>query len=199
MDVLLPQVRIVQTTAEVDPQALFPGQEVWLEIGFGGGEHLRDMALANPGVGFIGCEPFVNGVASLLQHVSDADISNVRIWDHDARYFLEHLKPQSIGRVFVLFPDPWRKARHHRRRLVQRETLEKIHRILKPGGQLRMASDDPSYLEWMDDVLANAVDLFQRDPDHNDRNQPLDWPKTRYQEKAERENRVSRFFILNRV
>lgn len=123
-------------------------RDVWLEVGFGAGEHLAHQARANPDVGFIGCEPFINGVAALLAAVQTDDLSNIRIFDDDARLLLPRLPDGSVGRCFLLFLDPWPKRRHHKRRFVQPETLNGLARILKPGAELRFASDEPSYVRW---------------------------------------------------
>jgi tRNA (guanine-N7-)-methyltransferase len=123
-------------------------KDVWLEIGFGSGEHLAHQARLNPDVGFIGCEPFVNGVAALLAAVASESLTNIRIFDEDARLLLPQLADASIGRVFLMFPDPWPKTRHHKRRFIQPATLDALARIMAPGGELRFASDDPGYVRW---------------------------------------------------
>jgi tRNA (guanine-N7-)-methyltransferase len=125
-----------------------PTREVWLEIGFGSGEHLAHQARMHPDVGFIGCEPFVNGVAALLATISSEKLSNIRIFDDDARHLLSRLPDASIARVFLMFLDPWPKRRHHRRRFIQRDTLGELARIMKAGAELRFASDEPTYVRW---------------------------------------------------
>jgi tRNA (guanine-N7-)-methyltransferase len=125
-----------------------PVRETWLEIGFGGGEHLAHQARTHPDVGFIGCEPFINGVATMVAAIDAGTLANVRLFDDDARLLLPKLPDASLGRVFLLFPDPWPKLRHHKRRFVQTETLDQLARLLKPGGELRIASDHPSYVRW---------------------------------------------------
>lgn len=199
METLLPSVVIDRDLPEVlDLQAMFPNkEEVRLEIGFGGGEHLAAVAQANPNVGFIGCEPFVNGVASLLEHMDEQGQDNIRIYDHDARLLLEALPDNSINRAYILFADPWPKARHHKRRIINHDTLKELHRVMKQGAQLRIASDDPSYLEWIEEHLAETPH-FNQMSDHDVLHQPSDWPRTRYQEKAEREGRICKFFIMTR-
>ena len=111
--------------------------DVWLEIGFGGGEHLAWQAAANPGTGIIGCEPFINGVAKLLARVRDDDLSNVRFYRDDARLLVERLPENSLGRAFILFPDPWPKTRHHKRRIVSDEVLGHLARALRDDAELR--------------------------------------------------------------
>ena len=179
---LLPQVAIKAP----ETAALFtPPREVWLEIGFGGGEHLAAQAASHLGIGFIGCEPFVNGVVSLLAQVKAQALGNVRIWQGDARALLAGLPDGSIARAFILFPDPWPKARHHKRRLITASFLDELARILRSGAELRLATDDGDYLAWMLERLTahRAFAWTARGPgDWRDR--PADWPATRYEAKA---------------
>ncbi|HEX4533312.1 MAG TPA: tRNA (guanine(46)-N(7))-methyltransferase TrmB, partial [Rhizomicrobium sp.] len=123
-----------------------PPEEVWLEVGFGGGEHLLAQAQAHPRVGMIGAEPYESGVAKLLSKLESAPVPNLRIYMDDARDIIEALPDASIARVFTLFPDPWPKTRHHKRRFVQMQMLDQLARVLKPRGELRFASDDAGYL-----------------------------------------------------
>jgi tRNA (guanine-N7-)-methyltransferase len=169
----------------------------WLEIGFGGGEHLAAQALANPDALLIGCEPYVNGVARLLSLIEDAD--NVRVVIDDARLLLKALPAASIDRIFVLFPDPWPKTRHHKRRIVNPETLSDMARLLKPGGELRLATDIMSYARPM--LFSTLADgrfdwLAERPADWRDR--PDDWPATRYEEKARKAGRKPVFLRFRR-
>lgn len=139
-DTLLPQIEIgdVETLTG----------EVWLEIGFGGGEHLAAQAERNPQALILGFEPFLNGVGSLLRHVEERGLGNVRIGPGDARPVIDTLSEDSIARVFILFPDPWPKARHHKRRFIQAETLDALARVMKEGARLRFATDWVDYAEW---------------------------------------------------
>lgn len=174
-------------TAGLDPRSLFPDapREVWLEIGFGGGEHLAEQAAAHPEVGLIGVEPFRNGVAKLLDRVRSERLANVRVLVDDARLLLAALPDAAIDRIFVLFPDPWPKVRHHKRRIVNAATVAEFARLLRPGGEARFATDDPGYAQWM---LAAALAeprlawLAESAADWRDR--PADWPATRYEAKA---------------
>jgi tRNA (guanine-N7-)-methyltransferase len=144
---LLP--KIVIPDGPVDLAALKPdAAQVWLEIGFGGGEHLAAQAALAPDVLFLGAEPFLNGVASALRHVDEAALNNVRLRQGDARQLLADLPDASLDRVFILFPDPWPKTRHHKRRLIQADTIETLGRVLKPGGRLRFATDWADYASW---------------------------------------------------
>lgn len=165
----------------------------WLEIGFGGGEHLAQQAAACPDVGLIGCEPYINGVARLLSLIEDTD--NVRVVIDDARLLLKALPAASFEKIFVLFPDPWPKARHHKRRIVNPETVADMARLLKPGGELRLASDDMSYARTMLFLTLTAGHfdwLAERPVDWRER--PEDWPATRYEQKARRAGRRPAFF-----
>ena len=119
-----------------------PVADVWLEIGFGGGEHLLWQARHNPGVGLIGCEPFQDGVIKVLSAIEQEQLANIRLHADDARPLLRRLPEASIGRAFILFPDPWPKARHHKRRLVSAATLAELARIMRSGAELRIATDD---------------------------------------------------------
>ena len=182
LDTLLPALRVALPPGDpaVDPASFFatPPRELWLEIGFGGGEHLAWQAAANPDLGLIGCEPYENGIVALLGHVRDGGLGNVRIWPDDARPLLERLAPGSIARAFVLFPDPWPKARHHKRRLIQAPFLDLLAAALRPGAELRIATDHAAYLDWILErapshpgfVLARRMDA-----------RPDDWPQTRYE------------------
>lgn len=187
-DALLPRLAVaLPAWGPLDPFSLFPfrPEAVWLEIGFGGGEHLVAQAVRQPEIGFIGCELFENGVARLLGELSDRGLVNVRIFTDDARLLLAVLPPASIGRVFILFPDPWPKVRHHKRRLVSRPVLDRLAAVMQDRAELRLATDDPGYLAWMLDHATGHPEfawLARRPADW--RGRPDDWPPTRYEEKA---------------
>ncbi len=194
---LLPQLAIaLPEQGQLDPRALFASApaSVWLEIGFGGGEHLAAQAEAHPEIGFIGCEVFENGVARLVAAVARSGLANVRLFDDDARLLLDALTPASIGRVFILFPDPWPKRRHHKRRFVAPATLDRLAELMRPGAELRLATDDRDYLAWMLEC-ATAHPQFRwlagRPADWRER--PADWPPTRYEEKARAAGRTPAF------
>jgi tRNA (guanine-N7-)-methyltransferase len=190
LDTLLPRlsVAIPPEAGRIDLAACFGGRlppdGVWLEIGFGAGEHLVWQAEQNPGVGLIGCEPYLNGVAKCLAHIERAGIGNIRLFTDDARLVMAALPARSLGRVFVLFPDPWPKTRHHKRRFVQRETLDRFAELMVPGAELRLATDDPSYLPWMIEhaVPHPAFEWLAQGP-ADWRHRPADWPATRYERK----------------
>ena len=180
----------------LDPRSLFPASpaSVWLEIGFGGGEHLAEQAERHPDIGFVGAEVFENGVARLVSEIARRELGNIRIFAEDARLLLDNLMPDSIGHVFILFPDPWPKRRHHKRRLVAPATLDRLAAIMRPGAELRLATDDPDYLAWMlEHVTAHPAFrwLARRPADWRER--PADWPPTRYEEKARAAGRSPAF------
>jgi tRNA (guanine-N7-)-methyltransferase len=183
LETLLPQIRV--PAEPFDPPALMPGAaETWLEIGFGGGEHMAAQAARNPGVLLIGAEPFQNGVASALRHVDEQGLVNVRMHDGDARELLARLPDESVARVFILFPDPWPKTRHHKRRLIQPDTIVELARVLAPGAALRFASDWADYVDW---TLARLLESgrFRWSAERADdwRLAPADHVTTRYEEK----------------
>ncbi|QUJ75406.1 tRNA (guanosine(46)-N7)-methyltransferase TrmB [Sulfitobacter albidus] len=183
----------------LDLDALFDGREAWLEIGFGGGEHLVHQATANPNVGIIGCEPYINGVAMLLGKIRRAGADNIRVHPGDARDLFDVLPAQSISRAFLLYPDPWPKARHHRRRFVTPEHLAPLHRTLKPGAILRVATDIEDYVrQTLEEVPRAGFEwLAERPGDWRD---PWDdWLSTRYEQKALREGRTPHYLTFRRV
>jgi tRNA (guanine-N7-)-methyltransferase len=183
METLLPALR--PPTGPFDPRALKPdAAEIWLEVGFGGGEHMAGQAQRRPDLLILGAEPFQNGVASALRHIDEAALSNVRVLDGDVRELMGRLPDASLDRVFILFPDPWPKARHNKRRIVQTETVADFARLLKPGGQLRFASDWADYVDWS--LLRFAGDpAFRWTAERADdwRAPPADHLTTRYEEK----------------
>jgi tRNA (guanine-N7-)-methyltransferase len=188
LETLLPRLKFArpQSRQSIDIKSLLPQKsDVWLEIGFGGGEHLAAQAAAHLDVGFIGCEVFINGVASLLKCLEANGADNVRIFHDDVRHLLPHLPDASLGRIYLLFPDPWPKTRHAKRRFISPEMLSELARLLVDGGELHVASDHPVYVRW---TLTHATDhpLFQwpaREPG-DWRNRPADGFPTRYEEKA---------------
>ncbi len=204
LDELLPRVAIPiadpPVPGGIDPAALFPGaRDVWVEVGFGAGEHLIWHAERNPDIGFIGCEMFLNGIASLLRYVEERALPNVRLVTTDARGLLRSLTPNSVGRVFILFPDPWPKARHFKRRMIAPATLTQIARILRDGGELRFASDHPGYCRWaLQHALAQPELEWTAETPSDWRGRPADWPETRYEQRAAAAGRASSFFTFVR-
>jgi tRNA (guanine-N7-)-methyltransferase len=183
MDRLLPALRVPQTP--FDPRTLMPeAAEVWLEIGFGGGEHMAGQADRRRDVLILGAEPFQNGVASALRHLDERGLANVRLQDGDARELIAHLPDNALDRVFILFPDPWPKLRHHKRRLITAETLADLARVLKPGGGLRFATDWADYADWtLERVLACGLFAWAAERAADWLTPPADHLTTRYEEK----------------
>lgn len=181
---LLPRVGIPE--GPLEPAVLFPGASALaFEVGFGGGEHLAAQARLHPQTGFIGCEPFENGVAKLLTQVRAQELANVRVHPDDARDILERLPDASLSVMFVLFPDPWPKFRHHKRRFIQPRTLGEIARALKPGGELRIATDHPDYAQWaLMHLVRDARFTWAAQCAADWRVRPADWVATRYEQKA---------------
>lgn len=191
IDELLPALRI-DLARPYNKNVLFPPpiEQVWLEIGFGSGEHLLWQAEHHREVSFIGCEPFINGMASLLGGIEDHGLSNIHLHDGDARDVLAWLPDGALAKVFLLFPDPWPKKRQQKRRLISSETAAEIARVLAPGGELRFASDDAEYAAQALFTIGRSssfVWLAARAADWRER--PADWPATRYERKALSEGR----------
>lgn len=188
---LLPRLRL-DLEAAPDIEKLFAARsrDLWLEIGFGGGEHLAFQAREHPDIGFIGCEPFINGLAKLLVRVEAGALSNIRLHDQDARDLLAWLPASCLGRVFILYPDPWPKKRHWKRRIVSAETVDELARVMKPGAELRIASDIPDYIDWiLRHVLADGAFAWTARRPADWRRPFAGWPGTRYEAKALREGR----------
>lgn len=202
LDATLPRLRLSAEAA--DPRAAFPApvDEVWLEVGFGGGEHALAQIAAAPRAGLIASEVFENGLCSLLSRLvpeGGEDTAplpgNLRLWDRDARHLLAALPEASLDRLFLLFPDPWPKARHAKRRFVHPALLPLVARALKPGGEWRIATDDPTYQAWVAEVMAGA-ESFETPPPATAR--PEGWPPTRYEAKALREGRAPLYWSIRR-
>jgi tRNA (guanine-N7-)-methyltransferase len=223
-ETLLPQLEL-KLAHDSDPRTYFDDvDDVWLEIGFGGGEHLLWQAQHHPNIGLMGAEPYETGVAKLLSklsspacgggvlrseatqegggarnplppsaslrsapppHAGEEHIRNIRIYQSDAREIVEALPDASLGRVFILFPDPWPKTRHHKRRFIQMDMLDALSRVMKPGAELRFASDDSGYLSWtLERLLAHPAFRWTATCADDWNIRPADWPPTRYEEKA---------------
>ena len=185
-ETLLPKLAL-DLREGADPRDYFgcTVEDVWLEIGFGGGEHLIAQARANPAVGLIGAEPYETGVAKLLAAIEESGISNIRIHQGDAREIIAALPDASLGLAFLLFPDPWPKTRHHKRRFVQMETLDMLARVLKPGAEFRIASDDAGYVAWiLERTASHPMFGWTAQRAYDWRTRPQGWPQTRYEAKA---------------
>jgi tRNA (guanine-N7-)-methyltransferase len=216
---LLPGMKL-DLRANEDPKNYFAASvnDVWLEIGFGAGEHLLWQAQHHSSVGLIGAEPYQSGVAKMLAKLDSLSpvggegdsqpdrscqaerpshpnplpprgrgnyITNIRVYEGDARDIITLLPDASLGRIFLLFPDPWPKARHHKRRFIQMEILDQLARVMKPGAEFRFASDDPGYIEWtLERALLHPSFQWMAVQSSDWRARPADWPPTRYEQKA---------------
>ncbi|SMD04452.1 tRNA (guanosine(46)-N7)-methyltransferase TrmB [Rhizobium sp. RU36D] len=200
---LMPTLAVdLSTPAPADIKSLFrhPVTAVRLEIGFGGGEHLVHRATENPETGFIGVEPFVNSMAKLLASVEEAGLSNIRTHDDDATQLLDWLPAGCIDQIDLLYPDPWPKRKHWKRRFVSQVNLERFNRVLKPGGLFCFASDIDTYIDW---TLIHCRDHGGFDwtaRNASDWTTPFaGWPGTRYEAKARREGRGSAYLTFKRI
>ncbi|MBN7786869.1 tRNA (guanosine(46)-N7)-methyltransferase TrmB [Ponticoccus gilvus] len=182
----------------LDLTARFGDRPVWLEVGFGGGEHLVHQAAQNPDVAIIGCEPFINGVAMLLGKIRAAGVTNLAVYPGDARNLFDVLPGGSIAKAFLLYPDPWPKKKHHRRRFVTPEHLDPLAQVLAPGAEFRVATDIPDYVrQTLVEVPKAGFDWLAERPD--DWRAPWgDWLSTRYEQKALREGRVPHYLTFRR-
>lgn len=199
----LGKVRLSGVTVEenpsralIDPAALFGDRPLWLEVGFGGGEHLFHMAARYPGIGIIGCEPFVNGVAMLLGKIRSAGVENLRIHPGDVRDLFDVLPAASVAKAFLNYPDPWPKARHHRRRFVTPGYLEALARVMQPGAEFRVATDIPDYVrQTLEEVPKAGFALIAQ---AGQGGAWEDWISTRYEQKALREGRAPHYLTFRR-
>ncbi|HRV63868.1 MAG TPA: tRNA (guanine(46)-N(7))-methyltransferase TrmB [Albidovulum sp.] len=182
--------------AIIDPAAIFgDDRPVWLEVGFGGGEHLVHMAARYPDVGIVGCEPFINGVAMLLGKIRAAAVTNLAVHPGDARDLMEVLPEGSVARAFLNYPDPWPKRRHHRRRFVTAEHLGPLARVMARGAEFRVATDIPDYVrQTLREVPRAGFVLRSQGGTAWD-----DWISTRYEQKALREGRVPHYLSFVRT
>ncbi len=197
LDTLLPKLQIAGPgDSAIDPAALFDGPpaDVFLEIGFGGGEHLISRAGQNPDRGFVGAEPFVNGVAKILAGIETTGLTNIRLHFGDARDIIERFPDQSIAGTYLLYPDPWPKKRHNKRRFVNEENIRQLHRILKPGAPFLFASDIPDYVRWtLGRMLRHGGFEWTAECKDDWTKAPEGWPGTRYEAKAFREGRRAHY------
>ena len=183
----------------LDIGAHFGGRPLWLEIGFGGGEHLLHQAVQNPEIGIIGAEPYINGVAMLLGKIRKAKVENLAIYPGDARDLMDVLPEGSVEKAFLLYPDPWPKARHHRRRFVTPEHLEPLARVMAQGAELRVATDIPDYVRQTLEEVPRAGFRWTAECANAWREPWDDWVRTRYEAKAIREGRVPHYLTFERV
>ena len=180
-DNLLPQITISLDNLE----HIQPDAKNWLEIGFGGGEHLAHIAGLHPEVNCIGCEPYINGIAGLLAQIAKNNTKNIQIYPDDARDLLAKLPNDSLERVYILYPDPWLKSRHKKRRIVNSELLNVLARVMKKGAELRLATDSSDYATWMlERLLAHPAFNWTAKTCHDWLTPPAEWTPTRYEQKA---------------
>lgn len=203
LDVTLPRLTLTPEQA-TNPLIAFgmPAAPLWLEVGFGGGEHVLAQIAARPDVAYIASDVFENGLCSLLTRLAPEGAEataplpgNLRLWPRDARHLLAALPAGALDRLYLMFPDPWPKARHAKRRFVNAAMLPSVARAIRAGGEWRIASDDPTYQAWVDGVMAEAADftlescVAQR---------PAGWPGTRYEAKALQAGRHPRYWVFRR-
>lgn len=183
----------------IDLDALFGDKEIWLEIGFGGGEHMVHMAQTYPDIGLIGCEPFINGVAMLLGKIRTAGVTNLAVHPGDVRDLFDVLPPESVSKAFLNYPDPWPKKRHHRRRFVTPDHLAPLHRVMKPNAEFRVATDIPDYVrQTLEQVPKHGFEWLAEGPE-DWRDAWSDWHSTRYEQKALREGRTPHYLTFRRT
>ena len=204
MQTFLPKLQInIEGQEQILPEKLFPNQpqETWLEIGFGGGEHLINLLNFHQKIGMIGCEPFISGMAKIVKAIKIENLSDqVRLYDGDAQILLEKLQSNSISRVYLLYPDPWPKKRHWKRRFVSQHNLELLARVMKSGAELRFASDIESYVNWTLELISKHQAFQWTGESIANWKQPWEnWISTRYEKKAIREGRVPTYLIFQRI
>jgi tRNA (guanine-N7-)-methyltransferase len=194
---VLPRLEIEAGEGRVDPRALFPSatRQV-MEIGYGGGEHLARLATQQPDTGFIGCEVFSGGIAKLLQAIDEQQLTNIRLFTDDALKLLVRLPPASLDEAFLLYPDPWPKTRHHKRRFISPTTLGELARVLKPGARFNFATDIEDYANWTLAHIVRSPDFRFDPPGPASWHEPYPgWQPTRYEEKARIEGRNVSFYL----
>lgn len=203
LQLALPRFRLTAAEA-AHPRATFPGADLWLEVGFGGGEHALALREAHPEAALIASEVFENGLCSLLTRIvpegaeAAAPVpARLRLWPEDARHLVALLPDAALGRLYLMFPDPWPKARHAKRRFVHPAMLPLVARVLRPGAEWRIASDDPTYQAWVEECFAGQPFFALRDRAIGER--PPGWFPTRYEAKAVREGRTPRYWTFART
>lgn len=190
---------VLTEDATLNPTILFPDftpHQIWFEIGFGQGEHLRARLAQHPTHAFIGAEPFINGVSNLLAHLPPGPCPNLRLYMDDALTIARSLAPNTLDGLYILNPDPWFKKRHHKRRIIRPDNLDLFASILKPGGQMVLSTDVTELADWFVEKLAARADFTQQYQSHTP---PPDWPlTTKYMARGLAEGRQSHFFIYTR-
>lgn len=202
MEDRLPKLAVDLAAEVIDPRQIFSFAPagVMLEIGFGGGEHLASLAASSPQIGFLGCEPFLNGVAKLLASIEQGQLVNIRVLMDDARSLIGKLPDASLDRVYLLYPDPWPKTRQKKRRFVSNESVLELARVLKPGGELRFATDIDDYTAWTFKTILSIEAFEWLNPRFAEWKAPWDgWTQTRYEEKAIREGRSPVYLRFRKI
>lgn len=196
VDDVLPQVEIT-LSGQLDPKTLFAdAQKIVIEIGYGGGEHLARKAAEEPSTGFIGCEVFTGGIGKMVQAIAAAELANVRLFTDDALKLLMELPDASIDAVYLLYPDPWPKTRHHKRRFVSPTTLAELARVIRPSGTFYFATDIEDYADWTLAHILRAPQFRFTAEVPGEWHQPYPgWQPTRYEQKARREGRLVSFYF----
>ncbi|WP_299324244.1 tRNA (guanosine(46)-N7)-methyltransferase TrmB [Parasphingopyxis sp.] len=199
LETMLPEFAIPED-GPLTAEQLFGGtRPLEFEIGFGSGEHLAAQAEARPKTGSIGCEHYETGVVGMLKHIRDRDLTNVRIHMGDALDALERLPDASLDRLYLLHPDPWPKNRHAKRRMVNYGPLDMIAAKLKPGGEFRLGTDDPTYCRWSMMIMGQREDFeWQAKTPRDFLDRPADWPETRYEAKARKKGHEVWYFRYRR-
>jgi len=197
MKTLMPKIEIKLSDDDINPYDFFENTKkcLWMEIGFGGGEHLAKQALSNPDIGIIGCEPFIDGVASLVRYVDEEKLNNVRIFPDDARLLIDKMPDACLDRCFVLYADPWPKKKHIERRFIGKENLDRLSRIMKSNALLHLATDVSGLAQWMREQC-NEHKSFDCVYDGFDA--PDDWVPTRYEKKGIVAGRKPEYLIYKR-
>ena len=194
-DEKLPHIALPAEVTSLDSVFNQKPEDIYLEIGFGGGEHLASIAEAAPDCGFIGAEPFVNGVTSLLRHIEERGLENIRIWPDDVRLILDNLPDGCLAGAYIMFPDPWPKKRHAGRRILQQSMRDRLARLIRKGGSLRMASDHPIAKQWLlAEAMADPRFAWLANSAQDWQERPKGWPETRYMAKGVDEGRASSWF-----
>lgn len=203
LESLLPEIQVRPDNPQLsNPIELFSHrpEKIFLEVGFGGGEHLAHQACEHPEYGYVGAEPFINGIAKLLSQIESQSINNVRPYLGDARDIIEQLGDDSIASVFLLYPDPWSKKRHNKRRFVNQDNLQQLHRILQPRGEFFFASDITDYVRWtLAHIQQHGGFEWTAESATDWRTLPVEWPSTRYEAKAFREGRTGHYLRFRKL
>lgn len=207
MQTLLPAVEIASETVQSSltfPEVykLFPEKtdSIFLEIGFGTGTHLAHQAKQYPQAGIIGCETYIHSIGDLLVSIKDEGLANIRIFSDDARFLIEKLPDACLDKVFIFYPDPWPKTRHHKRRLISKAFLAMLSRVMKQGAEIRLATDDADYCAWiLEHLMAHKDFVWQARCAADWKNPPTGWVRTRYEAKALDAGRVPTYLFFKRI